>query len=166
MDSYPFDSKMRLSDGAAAYTANGIAQVGAANRILNLGAPLPRTDLGIVGELARMKVAVVIDISAMVTVNTDNAYDISIMGSNVADGTKPVVLGGLRVGNFTLIPNGSAGSAATGAGSTSANGRFIIFADMVQNDVAYQYLYLFNTVAGTAKSITYTAFAAAWPTDI
>jgi len=163
MDSYSFDKFMQLADGAAATTANGIGQVAAANKILDLGAALPRTDLGIVGELGRMKVAIIIDISALVTANTDDIYNIDVMGSNNSNGSAPVHLGGLKVGNFTLIPNGSTGSAGTGAGSTTVPGRFIIFADMVQNDVAYEFLYLFNTVAGTAKSITYTAFASRWP---
>ena len=163
MDTYDFDKFMQLADGAAATTANGIALVAAASQILNLGAALPRTDLGVVGELGRMRVAIVIDISAIVTANTDDIYNIDVMGSNNANGSAPVHLGGLKVGNFTLIPNGSTGSAGTGAGSTTVVGRFIIFADMVQNDVAYQYLYLYNTVAGTAKSITYTAFASRWP---
>ena len=163
MDTYNFDKFMQLADGAAATTANGIAQVAAASKILDLGAPLSRTDLGIVGELGRMKIAVIIDISAMITANTDDIYHIDIMGSNVSDGTKPVHLGGLKVGNFTLIPNGSTGAASTGAGSTSSAGRFIIFADTIQNDVAYEFIYLYNTVAGTSKSITYTAFASRWP---
>lgn len=163
MDTYPFDKFMQLADGAAATTANGIGQVAAANQILNLGAPLSRTDLGIVGELGRMKIAIVIDVSAIITANTDDTYHIDVMGSNNANGSAPVHLGGLKLGNFTLIPNGSTGSAGTGAGSTTVVGRFIIFADMIQNDVAYQYLYLYNTVAGTAKSITYTAFASKWP---
>jgi len=163
MDLYQFDKLMQLADGAAATTANGIGQVNSANQILNLGAVLSRSDLGIVGTLAHIRLAVVIDISAIVTANTDDIYYIDLMGSNNSNGTAPVHLGGLKVGNFTLIPNGTTGSAGTGAGSTTVTGRFIIFCDMIQNDVAYQYLYIYNTVAGTAKSITYTAFASMWP---
>jgi hypothetical protein len=165
MDTYPYDKLMQLADGAAASTANGIGQVAAANQILNLGAALPRTDLGIIGDLGRMKVAVVIDISAMVISTNDDIYSIDIMGSNVAAGTNPVHLGGLKVGYGTLLPNGShtAGGAPAGTGSDSYPGRYIIFADMMQNDVDYQYLYLYVTVAGTAKSITFTAFASRWP---
>jgi hypothetical protein len=167
MDSYGFDKLMQLSDGAAAYTANGIGQVAAANQILNLGALLSRTDLGIVGTLAHIRIPVIIDISAMVITTNDDIYAIDMMASNVAAGTNPVHIGGLKVGYGTLIPNGShsAGGAPAGTGSDSYPGRYIIFGDMIQNDVAYQYLYLYNTVAGTGKSITYTAFAGKWPLE-
>jgi len=164
MDTYAFDKFMQLADGALASTTNNQkGQVGGASKILDLGAALPRTDLGIVGELGRMKVAVVIDVSAIITANVDDTYHLDLMGSNNSDGSAPVHLGGLKLGNFTLIPNGSTGSAGTGAGSTTVPGRFIIFADMIQNDVAYEYLYLNITLAGTAKSITFTAFASRWP---
>ncbi len=163
MDTYQVDAFTILADGAAATTANGIAQVNSANRILDLGGVPPRTDLGITGGSAALRFAVVIDISALVTANTDDLYRITIMGSNNANGSAPVVLGELSVGNFTLIPNGSTGLASTGAGSTSSPGRFIIFATSEQNDVKYEFVYLFNTVAGTAKSITYKAFLSMWP---
>jgi hypothetical protein len=167
MDTYDFDKFMQLSDGAAPYTATGFALVAAANQILNLGAPLPRTDLGIIGELGRMKVAVIIDASAMDISSANEFYRIDILGSNNANGSSPVVLGGIALGYGanTQIPNGthSAGGAPAGTGSDSFPGRYIIFADMMQNDVAYEYLYLYNTIAGTTPSITYTAFASRWP---
>ena len=169
MDTYPFDKLMQLADGAAPTTANGIGQVAAANQILNLGAPLPRTDLGIIGELGRMKMAIVIDISAMVISTSDDIYAIDVMGSNSANGANSVHLGGLKVGYGTLLPGSgttaahSAGGAPAGTGSDSYPGRYIIFVDMMQNDVDYQYLFLYVTVAGTAKSITFTAFASKWP---
>lgn len=169
MDSYSFDKLQQLSDGAAAYVASGIAQVAGANQILNFGAPLPRTDLGIIGELANIKVAVVIDVSAINnTAGQAASYRISIMGSNNANGSNPVVLGSIMLGLGTLLPNGgtSAGGAPAGTGSDSYPGRYIIFADMVQADINYEYLYLYTTIAGTTPSITYTAFAAKWPKDI
>jgi hypothetical protein len=165
MDTYGFDKLMQLSDGAAPYTSNGIAQVGAANQILNLGAILSRTDLGIVGTLAHIRIPVIIDISAMVITTADDIYNIDMMASNLATGANPVHIGGLKVGYGTLIPNGShsTGGAPAGTGSDSYPGRYIIFGDMIQNDVAYQYFYLYNTVVGTGKSFTYTAFASKWP---
>lgn len=163
MDTYDFDKFMQLADGAAAVVANGIAKVAAASQILNLGAPLSRTDLGIVGELGRMKVAVIIDVSA-ITNTVGLGYRLDIMGSNNSNGSNPVHLGGLVVGYGTQVPNGStsAGGAPAGTGSDSYAGRYIIFADMIQADVAYQYLYIYNTLVG-AGSITYTAFASRWP---
>lgn len=160
---YSYDAFMVMADGAAATIVNGIGQVAAANKILDLGGALTRTDLGIVGGLARIDAAVVVDITAMVTSTTDDTYVINVMGSNNSNGSAPVVLGGIRVGNFTLIPNGSTGSAGTGAGSTSVPGRYEILFSSEQADIKYQYCYLYNTVAGTAKSITYSAFMAVLP---
>jgi hypothetical protein len=165
MDSYQLDAKLVLSDGAAGYTANGISQVGGVNQILDLGGPQSRTDLGIIGGQAVMRFAVVIDITAIITTTNDDVYSIDIMGSNVAAGTNPVHLGGLKVGYGTLLPNGShsAGGAAAGTGSDTSTGRFIIFATTEQNDVKYEFVYLYVTVAGTGKSITFKAFASMWP---
>jgi hypothetical protein len=173
MDTYPFDKFMQLADGAAAYTTAApggqIGQVAAAAQILNLGAPLSRSDLGIIGDLGKMKLAIVIDITAMVISTSDDIYSIDIMGSNAANGANGVHLGGLKVGYGTLLPGGvtvathSAGGAPAGTGSDSFPGRYIIFVDTVQNDVSYQYLFLVVGCTGTGKSITLSAFASAWP---
>lgn len=162
---YSFDALMQLADGAAASTGNGIGQVASANKILDLGGSPARTDLGIVGGNARLDAMAVFDVSALVASNTDNLYTLSIMGSNNSDGSKPVNLATLLVGNFTLIPNGSTGSAATGAGSTSVAGRFELPFSTEQNDINYRYVYLYLTVAGTSKSITLTAFVARLPQE-
>lgn len=160
---YSFDKFMQLADGAAATTGNGIGQVASANKILDLGGAQTRTDLSIVGGMARLDGVVVIDVSAITVANTDNLYRLTLMGSNNSDGSKPVVLGEMSLGNFTLIPNGSTGSAGTGAGSTSVIGRYELLFSTEQGDINYRYIYLYNTVAGTSKSITYTAFAAVLP---
>lgn len=160
---YSYDALLVMADGAAATATNGIGQVGAANRILDLGGALTRTDIGIVGGLARMDAAIVIDVSAIVDSNTDNVYSIDVMGSNNSNGSAPVHLGGIKLGNFTLIPNGSTGSAGTGAGSTSVVGRYEILFASEQADIKYQYVYLYNTGAGTSKSITYKAFMSVLP---
>ena len=59
---YSFDAFLLMADGALATTASGIAQVGGANRILDLGGVLTRSDIGIVGALSRMDAVVVIDV--------------------------------------------------------------------------------------------------------
>lgn len=154
---WTMDRKMLFADGAAATTASGIAQVSGANAIIDLGGAPNRTDLGIVGGYARVDMAMQIDVSALVASNTDNVYRLHVMGSNNADGSKPVVLGGIVLGNFTLIPNGSTGSAATGAGSTSVAGRYEVFFTNEQADIIYEYIYIYVTAAGTGVSITFTA---------
>lgn len=160
---YSYDAFLVMADGAAATTANGIGQVSAANKILDLGGALTRTDIGIVGGLARMDAVVVIDVSAITAGAVDLSYSIDVLGSNNSNGSAPVHLGGIKLGNFTLLPNGSTGSAGTGAGSTSVTGRYEVLFASEQGDIKYQYVYLFNTVAGATKSITYKAFMSVLP---
>lgn len=162
---YSYDKSMLLADGAAAQTADGIGQVGGANKILDLGGALSRTDLGIVGGLARLDAAVVVDISAITTA-TDGQVNMWVLGSNNADGSKPVVLGGLQLGLGNLLPNGTAGSEATGAGSTTVAGRREILFSTEQNDINYEYAYLYvDHLGSTSHSITYTAFVAVLPKE-
>jgi hypothetical protein len=151
------DRKHLFADGAAAMTASGIAQVSGANAIIDLGGAPNRTDLGIVGSMSRVDMALQVDVSALVTANTDDVYRFHVMGANNADGSKPVMLGGIVLGNFTLISNGSTGSAATGAGSTSVPGRYEILFTNEQADIIYEYVYIWMALAGTAASITFTA---------
>lgn len=165
MDTYQLDAKLILSDGAAAYTANTIGQVASANQILDLGGAPPRTDLNITGGFAALRFAVVMDISAINIANTNNLYTIAILGSNSANGANPVWLGGLQVGHGAAMPNGthSTGGAAAGTGSDSSIGRYIVFATSEENDVKYEFIYLWIMPAGTAPSITFKAFASMWP---
>jgi hypothetical protein len=163
VDTYQLDAKLILADGAAATTANGFGQVGAANQILDFGGAPPRSDLGIVGGSAAARFAVVIDISAIKVTSTNETYSIDILGSNIAAGTNPISLGALKVGYGTATPNGTIGLASTGAGSTTSPGRFIIFATSEQNDIKYEFIYLYVTVGGTTPSITFKAFASMWP---
>lgn len=163
---YTFDKLMQLADGAAAMVASGITQVAAANKILDLGGALTRSDLGIVGALARIDAAIVIDISAIATV-TDGHYRIHVMGSNNSNGTLPVSLAAHDIGLGSAIPNGSAaGTDVAGTGSTTTPGRREILFCNEQNDVVYEYIYLYVEVLGvTSKSIQFTAFAAVLPEE-
>lgn len=161
---YSYDVKMLLSDGAAAYTADGIGQVASASAILNLG-PVGdvRTDLSIVGTLTRDDYAVVMNISA-ITTTSDGVYALWILGSNNSDGSKPVVLGGTIVGLGASLPNGTTGADTTGAGSTTSTGRKELMFTNEQNGILYQYVYLWVDVQGsTSKSITLTAYVAKLP---
>jgi hypothetical protein len=161
-DTYQYDALLVLADGAAATTTAGIGQAASANRILDLGGVPNRTDLGIVGGWAKTLAMCVIDVSAIV-VSTDEAYSIDIMGSNNSDGSDPVHLCGLKLGFSAAIPNGGAGLAVDGTGSTTAVGRFYLPVHTAQNKINYRYVYIYNTLSGTAESITYTAFLSMWP---
>jgi hypothetical protein len=163
---YSYDAFMELADGAAAYTASGKGQVGGSSKIIDLGGAPARTDLGIVGGMARIDAACVVDISAITTA-TDGSYRLSIMGSNNSDGSLPVELAGQDVGLGSGIPNGSAaGTDVAGTGSTTTTGRREILFATEQNGVNYQYVYLYVSVLGsTSKSISLTAFIAVLPLE-
>jgi hypothetical protein len=165
--SYTQDKLMLLSDGAAAYTGNGIGQVASANAILDLGGKPTRTDLGVIGGYARFNIGILIDVSAMVIGTNDDVYHIDVMGSNVAAGTNPVNLGGMTLGYGTLVPNGahSTGGAPAGTGSDSYPGRYELMVATEQNGINYEYMYLYVTVAGTGKSITFTSEAVLLPLE-
>jgi hypothetical protein len=163
MRTYSYDAFMQLADGAAAVTADGIAQVASASKILDLGGAKPRTDIGLVGSMARLDAVVVLDVSAITTA-TDGQVNIWVLGSNNADGSKPVVLGGQQLGLGNLLPNGTAGSEATEAGSTTVAGRREIFFTNEQKDITYRYVYLYvDHLGSTSHSITFTAFVAVLP---
>lgn len=159
---YSYDKFMLLADGAAATTADGIGQVASANKILDLGGAATRTDIG-KGSLSRLDAVVVLDVSAITTA-TDGQVNVWVLGSNNSDGSKPVVLGGLQLGLGNLLPNGTAGSEATEAGSTTVAGRREIFFTNEQNSIKYRYVYLYvDHLGSTSHSITFTAFAAVLP---
>lgn len=164
---YNYDVKMQLADGAAATTASGIGQVASANQIINLGGTGDvRTDLGITGTtVTRGDFAAVINISALAIV-TDGHYLISILGSNNANGSAPVVLGELNLGLGTTLPNGVTGSELTGVGSDTWIGRREMMFTTEMNGVFHQYIYAYTTVSGaTSKSITWSGYVAKLPLE-
>lgn len=150
---YMFDALMQTSDGLTAYTTAQISKVAAANKIIDLGGALTRTDIGLVGGMSRLDAALVIDVSAITNAAT-NVYDIFIMGSNIAAGTSPAVLGGIRLGNTAVMPNG---------GATAGVGRYELLFSTEQADINYEYLYLWVVPQGNTPSINFTAFVSPLP---
>jgi hypothetical protein len=105
----------------------------------------------------------VITISAVTNV-TDGHYLISIMGSNNADGSKPVCLAELNLGLGSTVPNGAAGSELTGAGSDSATGKREMMFPTEMNGVFFRYIYAYTSCLGTtSKSITWNGYVAKLP---
>lgn len=158
-----FDKFTQLSDGAAPYTATGIAQVAAANQILDLGATPSRSDLGIAGVFPQEWFQVIIDVSAINIANTNDNYLIWLLASQTSNGANPVVLGGMSLGYGTTNPNGthSANGILDGSGSDSITGRYMMLATTnaaaIDKRLGYEFVYLYNVIAGTSPSITYTA---------
>jgi hypothetical protein len=168
MDSYQYDAKMLFDDGLTAHAANGFMTIAAAPMVpIDMGGAADNTTLGVIGGFATLRAVLVIDVTAMVISTNDDIYTISVLGSNIAAGTDPVVLGCLTLGYGTLIPNGahSTGGAPAGTGSDSYSGRYILLFQTEQNDVKYEWIYGYVTTIGTAKSITFRAFVSMFPVE-
>lgn len=168
MDSYQYDSKMLFDDGLTAHAANGFTTIAAANMApIDMGGAPDNTTLGVIGGFATLRSVLVIDVSAIVTTSSNDLYTIFVLGSNVAAGTNPVVLGALQLGYGTALPNGthSTGGAAAGTGSDSGAGRYILLFQTEQADVKYEWIYGYVNVAGTSASITFRAFVSMFPVE-
>ena len=169
MDSYQYDAKMLLDDGLTAHTASGLTTIAAAAMTpIDMGGAPDNTTLGVIGGFAVLRAAAVIDVSAMkITTTTDDLYTISVLGSNVAAGTDPVVLGAISLGYGTLIPNGAhtAGGAPAGTGSDNYPGRYIILFQTEQADIKYECIYGYVVIVGTLPSITFSMFVSMFPVE-
>jgi len=161
---YTFDALMQLSDGLTPISAPSLSYVSAAPKILDLGGGGGRSDLGAVGGGVRLEAALVIDVAALNVANANNNYGLILLGSNNADMSKPVVLGEIQLGHGASLPLGSAaGSASTGAGSTSTPGRYELLFATEQDDINYEFVALYVQASGTSPSIQFTAFVAVLP---
>lgn len=172
---YSFDAGMLLSDGAAAITAAGYAQVGGAQAIVDLGGnqgititlPSIANTSTITPQQARIDLACVIYISAMTLAGSD-VYKLVVVGSNnaglnVAAGN--YVLGEMEFGEGSAmtIPNAANSHAPAGSGNYPAGDQYeILFTNEVQG-TPMEFISLY--VGGTFGSITFTAFAAVLPRE-
>lgn len=152
---YSFDAKMLAVDGAVAYTASGPGLVGGVQKIIDFGGAPRRTDLGIVGGMARIDLALIIDVSALNVANANNVYRVNVVGTN-----NPATLaGGQRLGSIAL---GNTGAMSAGE-ATSIPGRYELMVSTEQADINYEYVGVYVDAAGTAPSIALTAFFAPLP---
>ena len=168
---YSFDQSMLLSDGGAAITAAGWAQVGGAQAILDLGGnqgvtitlPSIADSSTITPQQARIDAVAVIYISA-ITIAGSDVYKLSMIGSNspsMASGN--VLLGQMEFGKGTAMDGtGMADShAPAGAGKYPSGDQYeLMFTNEFQS-TPYEYLGLY--VSGTFGSITFTSFVAVLP---
>jgi hypothetical protein len=166
MDSYQYDAKMLLDDGLTAHTASGFTTIAAAPMVpLDMGGAADNTTLGVVGGFATLRAVAIIDVTAITRTNISYIYTISVLGSNIAAGTDPVVLGQLTLGYGTGIPNGAftTGGAPAGTGSDSYPGRYILLFQTEQNDIKYEYIY--GYVTWGVGSITFRMFVSMFPVE-
>lgn len=148
---YSFDANLLLSDNAAAYTADGYAQAAGADAILDLGGNQGTTP----AQQARIDAVCVIDVTAIDVASADELYRLKILGSNATAFTATRVLAELTLGKGTAkVPSSTI---------DDTTGRYELFFSTEQDDTKYQYVKLYNDVAGTTPSISYQAFVAVLP---
>lgn len=150
---YSFDALMELDDGASVHSASGFGQVGGVTQIIDLGGSPINTNFAVlmqIGALARIDAMCVVDVAA-ITDATGETATVSLMGSNNSNGSAPVNLATLLLGAGASLPNGSAGAASTGAGSTTSPGKFEMPFTNEQNGIVYEFVYIFVTIGSTAS---------------
>jgi len=135
---YTFDAALELKD-TGAVTADGVGQVDAVDRVLDLGA-------------ARADSRVIVDVSGIDLTTGDEHYRLRLQLSNTPDFSADVV-------NAGQLELGSA--SATGNSNDSTAGRYEMAFTNEVNGTVYRYARIFADVAGTSPSINYTAFVAA-----
>jgi hypothetical protein len=170
---YSFESAWQLSDGAAAYTAAGYAQVGGAQAIVDLGGnqgititlPSIADSSTITPQQARIDLVAVIYVSAA-TISGSNVYKLVMVGSNnAAVNTSNVILGMLEIGKGTAMDGtGMADSHnPAGSGKFPAGDQYeLLFTNELQS-TPYEFVSLY--VGGTFGSITFTSFLAVLPRE-
>lgn len=155
---YSFDANLELSDNAAAYTATGWAQKGGADGVLDLGGNQSASPKQQAGGIFML----VVDVTALDAVTTDEAYRLIVVGSNdplFANGAGQV-LGELELAAGVLSV---LGLGAAGVPAIATAGRYELPFVTDLNGTKYQYLKLFNVLTGTTPSISYEAFVAEIP---
>lgn len=163
---YAFDANLLLADGASAMTAAGAATVGGAAATLDLGGNQTQTPV----LQARMDATLIIYVMAIVTANTNNIYRATLQGSNDPSflTTATQNLAEMTFGNVTAKET-ALGTGGTGLttptplgsglfGQVPADSMYELPFTTEQNNVKYQYLRLWVSVAGTSGSITLLAF--------
>lgn len=164
---YAFDANMGLSDGAASYTASGYAQYGGAQGIVDLGGnqgvtitlPSIANSASIIPQQARIDAVVPIWVTGGLFTGT-TLFRVFVVGSNDPNfgATLGVaVLGCIEFGNTAGqdIVNGI----TTPAPASIGGSMYEIPFTNEQNNVKYEYISLYHTVANSA-TLTYRAFVA------
>jgi len=168
---YAFDINNVISDGAAAYTASGYAQALGSDGIVDTGGnqnvvvnlPSIANVSTITPQQAREDAAMVIDVTAIKTSSSNEVYKLLVLGSNDPSfgAGKVQCLGSIQLGfaGSNDVPNGITTPAPAAIGGS----RYEVLFATEQNNVKYEYVKMYNVLAGTTPSITYKAFIAVLP---
>lgn len=132
-----FDAALELKDAGSAITANGVAQVGGVNRVVNVGK-------------AFLQATLIIDVDLMDVSSNDETYELTLQGSTTPDFSADVV-------NIATVKVGK----ATGLGESSdaGIGRYAVgFINTRDGVKPYPYLRMTHKTSGTTPSFNYRAF--------
>jgi hypothetical protein len=146
---YSFDANLQLSDNAAAYTADGYAQVGGADALLDLGGNQGTTPT----QQARIDAVAVIDVTAIDVASGNETYVLRILGCNTAAFASNVV-------ELAAITLGKGASLIPATQKDSVVGRYELPFCTEQANNKYEFAKLFVDVGGTTPSIAFQAFVA------
>lgn len=150
--SYSFDANLLLSDNAAAYTATGYSQVGGADAILDLGGNQGVTPT----QQARLDAVVVIDITAIDVSSGNETYKLKVMGSTTSAFAA-------NVANLSGYELGKGASLFPATQADTVVGRLELLFTTERMNLKFEFIKLYNEIAGTTPSINYQAFAAVLP---
>jgi hypothetical protein len=168
---YTFDANNGLSDGAASYTASGYAQFAGADGVIDLGGnqgavvTLPSiADVStITPQQPRIDAALVVIVTAGTFTGTTLFRIFAVMSNNPGFTSGTVATAGmLEFGNAAGLDfiNGITTPAPPAIGGSVYE---LLFTNE-QNNVKYQFLKLYNTVANSA-TLTYSAYVAVLPRE-
>lgn len=136
---FTFDKNLQMKD-AGAVTASAAAQVGGADKILDLGA-------------GRVEGTVVLDVSAIDIVTGDEKYEVEFqLSPDATFGTA----GDIRCAHVVKLGDAT----VNGSGADSTTGRYEMPVVNEFNGTVYRYARLYTRAAGTTPSINYTGFLA------
>lgn len=165
---YSYDANLVLSDGAAPYTATGYAQNLGADGIVDTGGnqsvtitlPSIAQSTTLTPQQARADCVLVVDLTAIKTSSSNEDYELLLVGSNdPAFGAGNVqMLGSMQfgfTGSYDIL-NGI----TTPQPAAIGGARYEIPFTTEQNNIKYQFVKLYNIIAGTTPTMTYKAFIA------
>jgi hypothetical protein len=129
-----FDTDYILEDGAATKVASGYGQSGGEAAVANVGNGLVKANL-------------IVDISQMAMGDSDELYQLHILGSSDESFTEEISLCCLEIGAKEVVEGSK----------DSKLGRYVVGASNEMNGVKFPYLRLRHVLAGTTAALTYKA---------
>lgn len=151
---YTFDANLQFSDNAAAYTASGYLQSGAADGVLDLGGNQGTSP----AQQARIDAEAIFDITAIDIASGNETYQFDIMLSNdpAFAAANVVCAGGFQCGKGASLRGAV-------AQADSVIGRYEVgFCNQVAGTI-YEYMKVYLTAGGTTPSISVFGFVAVLP---